>query len=366
MRSWAIVVGSMAFAVPAQAAEPFEAPPGTVLGGIRPSIADEDRTAILVLATIHLSELGDVVTPGRLASLLEVLERYNPDMIAVEQLPGWVVRFMEGNPAYAGVIEQFAQPTVEHGRMAQRILGLTGLEAEVALDGLLDEGLHGTSAERRARLVLHLLAAYDPPSSALHWSSLTPAERRVAGDFTQELVTYLDGLVESRNEIYAIAVPLAHCLGLGRIESIDDHRDKDALMAIAPALMEQLAGRPELTQSRGAAVYAELERHKLAGGDLLPLYLYINSPHYQREDVIAQWDVFLRTRLTSRLDRSRLALWDVRNLNILSNLRRASARKPGGRMLVIIGAGHKPFLDVLLAQMLDVRPVQLSDLLKGQ
>jgi len=82
--------------------------------------------------------------------------------------------------------------------------------------------------------------------------------------------------------------------------------------------------------------------------------------------VCVQTHAQTHAKLTSRLDRSRLALWDVRNLNILSNLRRASARKPGGRMLVIIGAGHKPFLDVLLAQMLDVRPVQLSDLLKGQ
>ena len=86
----------------------------------------------------------------------------------------------------------------------------------------------------------------------------------------------------------------------------------------------------------------------------------MNSAEHGEADVDAQWGLFLRTHLESGLDRSRLALWEVRNLNIASHVRRASAHSPGGRVLVVIGAGHKPFLDDLLGRMADVEIIEFE------
>jgi pheromone shutdown protein TraB len=88
----------------------------------------------------------------------------------------------------------------------------------------------------------------------------------------------------------------------------------------------------------------------------------MNSPAYRDRDVEAQFHVFFRTKLASGVDRARSALWEVRNLNIAAHIRRATAAHPGKRMLVIIGAGHKAFLDLYLSQMMDLRLVQLSEL----
>ena len=76
------------------------------------------------------------------------------------------------------------------------------------------------------------------------------------------------------------------------------------------------------------------------------------------KDVDLQWGSFLRSNLADQIDRSHLALWEVRNLQIAANIRRLTAEHPGGRVLVIIGAAHKPFLESYLQQMADIDVVQ--------
>ncbi len=93
-------------------------------------------------------------------------------------------------------------------------------------------------------------------------------------------------------------------------------------------------------------------------GDLFPQYLLLNSPAYAAGDVDAQWGVFLRTRLPSGTDRGRLGLWENRNLKIAARIRAVAARHPGGRILVIYGAAHKPFLEAYLSQTSDIEIVQ--------
>lgn len=80
----------------------------------------------------------------------------------------------------------------------------------------------------------------------------------------------------------------------------------------------------------------------------------MNSLEYEVRDMELQWNLWFRTKLQSGLDRSRMALWEVRNLNISSHIRRATALHPGERLLVIVGASHKPFLETYLNQMVDI------------
>jgi len=71
----------------------------------------------------------------------------------------------------------------------------------------------------------------------------------------------------------------------------------------------------------------------------------------------------LRTRFASGTDRSRLGLWENRNLKIAARIRAVAALHPGGRVLVFYGAAHKPFLEAYLSQMADVRLVGLQELM---
>ncbi len=87
-------------------------------------------------------------------------------------------------------------------------------------------------------------------------------------------------------------------------------------------------------------------------------------PEFARSDVREQWGALLRTRLESRLDRARLAQWEVRNLRMAAHIRQAASGFPDGRVLVVVGAGHKAWLDHFLAQLYDVRLVSLSEVVE--
>lgn len=62
--------------------------------------------------------------------------------------------------------------------------------------------------------------------------------------------------------------------------------------------------------------------------------------------------------------RVRTAGWEVRNLRMAANIRQAMAAHPGGRVLVIVGSGHKAWLDAYLAMMTDVRIVDAGTVLR--
>jgi hypothetical protein len=333
----------------------------SVLGSFASSLPPEERTEVLVLGTPHLDQVQGF-EPEMLAGLLDVLEAWEPQVVCVEALPARTLVAMQAEgSAYAPVLDSFGRATIELGRQAQEFLEVGRAEAGsiLALEGA------GLASWERA---LTALAALERPSALLAWA-LARDEGQVPDDLPEALVTRLDAAVASRNEISSLALALARRLGLPVLDAVDDHMDKDDYLALAGDLERELRGHAEVEAVAEAAAFVAAGRSlsaALEAGDLLPHYLLLDEPEQQAADVRAQWDVFLRTRLSSGLDRARLALWDVRNLAIAANVRRASARVPGGRVLVVIGAGHKPFLDALLGSALDVRLVRLSDLVEAR
>lgn len=88
----------------------------------------------------------------------------------------------------------------------------------------------------------------------------------------------------------------------------------------------------------------------------------MNSDDYAREDVSGHFHIFFQIDDDGGLARQRNALWEVRNLNIASNIRRMTSRIHNGNALVIIGAGHRPFLEDYLSRMMDIRIASFSEL----
>jgi pheromone shutdown protein TraB len=58
-------------------------------------------------------------------------------------------------------------------------------------------------------------------------------------------------------------------------------------------------------------------------------------------------------------------MWEARNLAIAARIRAESASHPGGKVLVLIGASHRLFIEAYLATMMDVRIVPLTQNLGG-
>lgn len=83
-----------------------------------------------------------------------------------------------------------------------------------------------------------------------------------------------------------------------------------------------------------------------------------------RRDVDAEWKVFVDRPMPQNMGRIRVTEWEIRNLRMVANVRRASASIPGGRLLVIVGADHKAWFDTYLEMMCDLTIVNAATVLR--
>lgn len=369
MRGWfrALAIGVIAVANLGAAAAQS---PGPVLDGISSPLPEAERTEVLVLASPHLGILGSQFRPGLLDSLVAVLAAWKPDAIAVERMPGELVESLEGQhrTAFAAAVED---RRVELGHWARLHTGQSRYAAWSKAHRTVRNAAPGgviVDAER-ITLIVDLLAAYDLSSAVLQWGYLSDSTR----SSTTALPRWVKSVMEERrsaiSEDVALGHRLARSLGLQAILDVDDLEYEMMVHEHLPDLDAALfASTPQLSAAGKAPVYRAFTENLLssvAAGDLLPTYRLLNGAEFQRDDVDAQWLVWHRTNLPSGSDRRRLGMWEARNLSIATRIRRAMATSvsPGGRLLVIIGAAHKPFLDAYLAQQFDLRLAQLETLL---
>jgi hypothetical protein len=98
------------------------------------------KTQILVLGSKHLGPLGDKFHPRLLDNLIEILKRFKPDLICVENLSGEVIERLlrRGDEATA---QQFASRPIRFAKKAQKLVGMTRVEAEHHAKKLLHKKL---------------------------------------------------------------------------------------------------------------------------------------------------------------------------------------------------------------------------------
>jgi hypothetical protein len=326
-------------------------------------------TEVLVLGTPHLSGVSDRFAPSMVDRLVAALDAFGPDAVAIEGLPGRTVAAMDTwGGDFDRVAAQFAGSHRQYGRYVQSQMGWSWTEANRQADSLLavvQSGDTAAASGTRLALVQSLIAAYRLPTAALQWRYLSDDVRAAQTVLPDTVASALDARQAMANETYSIGLRLAHQRGHQRLYPIDDHGDKDLLLDILPPLQQAL------TDSLRAAVqnapYAQrrdsLLQAGLAAGNLLATYRFMNADDYARADVDAQWRGFLRDPFPDRLGQTRLALWEVRNLNMVGHIRRVAAQEPSGRVLVIVGASHKPFFDAYLRAMMNVRVVDAEQVL---
>ncbi len=337
-------------------------------------ISEAEASQVLVLGTVHLRSYGDDFNHDVLDRLLNVLEKYKPDLIGIESLAPIVIRDMvNSGEANAEILKEVGQRTTEFGKKTRASLNVSWFDANAKVGELL-ESIEVRQKSRelnqvRKELVLHFLSANDIYSALLQWSYLPEAMRTNIDGLDADVLDYFSKHIQSPNENVSIGIALATRLNHQRIYAINDHRDKEDFVKIADALSKELENNEYLKSQPWKALYEELtgiQTEAYASGNLLSLYVYLNSEEYVHKDIDSQWQILFKAKLPSGLAQTRTAYWDVRNLGIAANIRRAMALHPGKKMLVVIGASHKGFLDALLAECMDVKVVQLADFVSSE
>lgn len=322
---------------------------------------DGAPTEIAVLGTPHLSGI-DSFDPAWAEGVVSRLADWQPDLVLIEQLPAPEIEMMQADPGYSEVIAQFAAQTIRTSDEALASLGLTRAEARLALETPLP--VDSTAAQRRERAAL-FLANMEPTSALIHWQALPAAEQRVGDSMTLALVEQMESEAARINETTLFAAAIARETGLARIHPFDSHAEKRAFLSDVGAIMEAFQASSvmqDIMQGEDASDLRASTEGIDSADALLSVLRRVNGPDIQRLDIAVQWASFAGADMDG-LGRQRLAYWESRNLRMASHIREITARYPGGRILVIVGSAHKPYLDDLLNRSMDVALVDTVSLL---
>lgn len=334
--------------------------PAVDFSGVQEPLGGEP-TQVLVLGTTHLNQLPEgAFDPSHLALVLERLEAFAPDIIAIEAVSGRTCDGIERYPhLYGDVFDRYCwdpAPALEG-------LGMSRLDAAAAVYETSQDWPEDPTPADRRRFAALQFGAGDAWPALVQWARLDPSERLAADGVTEALAERLDRLLNSRNENNQIGVALAVRLGLETLAPMDDH-SADAIYAYSPDTLGPViqsvwsADVPGVDEQRARA------RSYLGSAEgLLAGYRFINSPDYQRMTISADFGRAAATPDEDAVARHYVAWWQTRGLRMAANVIEAAGNQPGARVLVIVGSSHKPYFDAYLDQMHDVELISVDAVL---
>ncbi|MBQ5940636.1 hypothetical protein J8847_11430 [Massilia sp. AB1] len=322
------------------------------------------QNEVLVLGTPHLSQLPANFAPAGLGTLNERLAAWRPQAIAIEALSGTQCAFMRQFPhRYQDSIDSYCWDPAP--ARAATLLDVPAATRQV--ETMLASWPSAPSAAQRRRLAALFLAAGEPASAVVQWLRLPEAERKSGDGLSAKLVSTLNTLRGKRNETYLIAAPLAARLGLERLHAFDDHtadqpmKDEADHKRYGAALMkawDNPAGAKRKQQDE--AIYARIGSPE----GVLAMYQALNAPDQWQLVFDNDFGAALEEPSPQRYGRDYVGYWETRNLRMAANIRELMNVRIGGRILVLVGASHKGYLDAYLDQMHDLRLADAQQVLK--
>lgn len=319
------------------------------------------RTQVLVLGTAHLSNAPKGFKTQSLQPLLARLAAYKPDIITIEGISG------EGCAQMAQYPTRYTPDSIStycfDTRAAKAATGLDIPAAEAAVDkALKDWPAQPTPAQRR-HLASLFLACGEPASALVQWLQLPQAERHSGDGLDDALVKILNDRITHHNEDYQIAAPLAAKLGEQRVYPIDDHTGDNVQIPDSQEKAFETAIRSAWDSSKTRMQPIEDRQHDLLEhNDTLALYRFLNQPDTQQTAIESDMGAALRDG-KPYYGHMYVTGWETRNLRMASNILATFRERPGARVLVIVGATHKPWLDKILGQMPSVEIMDAEKML---
>lgn len=315
------------------------------------------RAQVLVLATTHLNQLPKDFNPAALDRLLDRLAAWKPDIITIETEPGDECDLAARQPARYG--KDYCASTAD----ARLATGLDIPDAMADVTKTLKAWPAQPAAAQRRHLAALFLAAAEPASAYAQWLQLDAAERRSGNGLSDALVQKLVKIAATNNENYLIAARLAVRLGLQRVHQVDNHTGDNIDIPDRKAFMAPL------TAAWAASGAALKEQNKFTEtlekrADLLPLYQFLNTPAALKNFAEANVKGPMQSTSPEGYPQMWVAGWETRNLRIVANILETFRERPGARVLSIIGASHKPWLDSWLGMLQGVDSVDATRVLQ--
>lgn len=327
------------------------------LSGVDPALT-VPSTQVMVLGTAHLSGYKDKLTLDDLEPLMERLESYAPDIITIENSSGMTCNRVR---TYPREHEGYAGGYCFDGTPYRAESGLSVSEGSfLARNALLDWPRTPTASQRR-QLAASFIASEEPASALVQWLRLDEQDRVVGEGLGPLSVAFLKRYEQSLNESSSIAARLAVRRGLERLYYADDHGSY--LDADAEAYGARIS---ELGPPEGDPCWDHFAGpdKKLIGGDIVGAYRDYNNLARGRKTMDCDWKLRMNDDAPEKYGRQYTLSWQARNLRMVSMIVSAATNEPGGKVLSIVGASHKPYFEAYLDQMHDIEVVSTDEVLR--
>jgi hypothetical protein len=317
-------------------------------------------TQVMVLGTAHLSQNKDKLTLDDLEPLMARLGTYAPDIITIENSSGMTCQRVRAYPReHAG----YADAYCFDGTPYRAESGLTIADASFLARKTLLNWPDAATASQRRKLAAAFLASNESVSATVQWLQLHETDRVIGDGLGQESIAFLKRSSEDINESYSIAARLAARLGLEQVHYADDHGsyyESDGEREAYGARLNELWSKDNET----CLARSELSNEKLTGGDILEGYRFMNTPDYGLKQMDCDWKRTMNDDAPEQYGRKYTLGWQARNLRMVSMIVTAATHKPGGKVVSIVGASHKPYFEAYLDQMHDIEVVSTDEILK--
>lgn len=316
-------------------------------------------TKVMILGTPHLKAFSGRIAQEDFSPLINRLTHFKPDAIAVESINNADIFNYQSRLDYEDVIDNFAPFAALLANEAQQVLKITSTKAVSNIRFPVKNKRYSPS-EREALILSHL-AGYNISTALLHWVNLKEKEKK-ALNLPSTIKQKLEKASTTFNETNLIAVNLAKKLKLSNLFSIDNHSDKDIYSQItSPLSIAFQNGQIKIDKSRLKKFMTQGEGF-IKQKNTIGWYAQLNSSNSVQESTY-QWQAIIDSKVKQNANIARISLWELRNTQMVSNILRVAALNQGKKILVLVGLGHKAFLDDYLTRMSSIEIVQPIDYL---
>ncbi len=317
-------------------------------------------TQVLVLGSVHLSEMGEGFKAESLDPLLLRLAAFKPDIITIENIGGEGCDLLARHPKIYP--PDNVAPYCADTRAAREATGLDVPAALAEVEKTLAAWPAQPTPSQRRHLAALFAAAGDNASAIVQWLQLPATERHAGDGLDDALVAAIDKRLGRNNESIQVAAKLAARLGLQRVHPVDDHTGDNVTIADEAGFEKAVRAAWDKGRPKAAAMRAQVDALGKRG-DMLALYRYINRPDVMQLAIESDFGAALNDASPQRFGRMYVSGWETRNLRMVSGIRAAFRERPGVRVLSIVGSSHKPWFDDLLGRGQGVAIVDVQKVL---
>lgn len=337
-------------------------PENNPIDNLQTLLRDEEKTKILLLGVPPLSVLSSDFSPSLLEKIIDHLSNFKPDVICLDAIKPESFKSNSN-------ISDFSEIKDDELKIISQLknkIKLTDQVISSQLDSLLILANYKNKLDlkTRIRLIELFILKYDFYSAALNF--LYIKENKIRKDqLDDKIVKKLNSILNRSDENTSIGIQLAYKLKMNRLYSIADGSDKVLLDKISDQLYNQMIVSDVYKQHKREILNQTADnklKEGLAKKDLFDFFVYLNSDAYSLISTKNNWSVYYKTFLESGLDRTRIGLWEMKNLRTASNIREVSSYYPSKKILVIIDVSKKPFVEEYLNKMTDIKILKLKEI----